>query len=72
MGLASVGRKKTRGPDPGRKPVAVTIKGDPTWRAWLEDAAAHCRLSVSSFVDLACAKYAKSEGFTKKPPERLP
>lgn len=73
METATLGRKKkTKEPDPNRKPVALTIKGDPEWRIWLEEASAHCRMSVSAFVDVACAKYAKSEGFARKPPERLP
>lgn len=66
-----MGRKRTKDPDPNRKPVAVTIKGDQEWRTWLEEAAAHCRMSVSGFVDVACTKFAKAEGFPKKPPERL-
>ncbi len=72
MEPGTVGRKRTKEPDPTRKPVALTIKGDPEWRAWLEEAAAHCRMSVSAFVDVACSKYAKAEGFSKKAPERLP
>jgi hypothetical protein len=62
--------RKTGRPDPNRKPVAVTIKGNEEWKAWLEEAAAHCRLSVSALVDLAVARYAKSQGFDRKPPER--
>jgi hypothetical protein len=48
----------------------VNIKGNEEWKAWLEEAAAHCRLSVSALVDLAVARYAKSQGFDRKPPER--
>ncbi len=70
MESATLGRKKTKPPDPNRKPVAVTIKGTQEWREWVEEAAAHCRLSVSALVDLAVARYAKAEGFAKKPPER--
>lgn len=65
MESATLARKKTV-----RRPVAVTIKGDEKWKAWLEEAAAHCRMSVSSLVDVAVTQYAKGQGFDKKPPER--
>jgi uncharacterized protein (DUF1778 family) len=70
MENVAVGRPRKNPVDPSRKPVAVTIKGTPKWRAWLEEAAAHSRISVSSFLDLAAAHFAKHQGFTKKPPER--
>ncbi len=70
MSTVAMAKKKTGTPDPNRKPVAVTIKGDPEWRAWLEEAAAHSRLSVSAFLDIAATRMAKAEGFAKKPPER--
>jgi hypothetical protein len=71
METSTVARKK-KAAEPGRKAVVLTIKGDPAWGKWIEEAASHCRMSVSAFVDIACAKYAKAEGFTSKPPERLP
>lgn len=70
LDTATMSRKKTKPVDPNRRPVAVTIKGNEEWKAWLEEAAVHCRLSVSSLVDLAVARYAKAEGFDKQPPER--
>lgn len=70
MESAAVGRKKTRSPDPNRKPVAITIKGDPAWREWVEELAKHCRMSVSGVVDYALVQVAKQQGFAKKPPER--
>ncbi len=63
-------QEETKPVDPNRRPVAVTIKGNEEWKAWLEEAAAHCRLSVSALVDIAVARYAKAEGYDKKPPER--
>jgi hypothetical protein len=65
MESATLARKKTV-----RRPVAVTIKGDSKWKAWLEDAAAHCRMSVSSLIDVAVTQYVKAHGFEKRPPER--
>ncbi len=54
----------------GRKPTALTVKGSEEWKEWIEEAASHCRISVSSLVDLAVTQYVKNQGFTKKPPER--
>jgi hypothetical protein len=53
-----------------RRPVAVTIKGDEKWKAWIEEAASHCRMSVSTLFDIAVTEYVKAHGFEKKPPER--
>lgn len=72
MEAVAMGRKKTKPPDPNRKPVALNIKGDPAWREWVEEGAIHCRMSVSALIDVALAKYLKTEGFVRKPPERLP
>jgi hypothetical protein len=72
MEVATVTRKKSGVADPTRKPVALNIKGDPAWRDWVERAAAHSRMSVSAYIDVALAKLAKQEGFEPKPPERLP
>jgi len=70
MGTATVGRKKMKPADPTRKPVAVTIKGSPDWREWIEEAAKHCRMSVSGLVDYAVTQFVKQQGFPRKPPER--
>jgi hypothetical protein len=70
MSTFTMPKPQAKTPDPNRKPVAVTIKGSEEWKAWLEEAATHCRLSVSALVDHSVARYVKSEGFTKKPPER--
>jgi hypothetical protein len=63
--------KKRPGPEPtGRRPVALTVKGSEEWRAWLDRAARHCRLSTSALVDLAVTQYARAQGFEEAPPER--
>jgi hypothetical protein len=63
-------KKAAPAPEPTRRPVAVTVKGCPEWRTWVEQAASHCRMSVSALVDIAVARYAKEQGFNRKPPER--
>jgi hypothetical protein len=70
MSSATMPKPRKTQPDPNRKPVAVTIKGTEEWKAWLEEAAGHCRLSVSALIDHAVTRYVKAEGFSKKPPER--
>ncbi len=70
MGTATVARKKAKPTDAIRKPVAVAVRGSEEWRAWLEAAAAHCRMSVSAFLDYAATQTAKQQGFTDPPPER--
>jgi predicted NBD/HSP70 family sugar kinase len=70
MEQTAVARKKSKRGKSVRRSIAVTIKGDEKWKAWLEEAAVHCRLSVSALVDIAVTHYAKAEGFEKKPPER--
>lgn len=42
------------------------------WVKWLEEAAKHDRTAVATFLDRAAAEHAKSIGFPKAPPERLP
>lgn len=53
-----------------RKPVAVTLKGDPAWKEWLEGLAEHCRLDVSKAIDRALIQMAKTEGYEKEAPPR--
>jgi uncharacterized protein (DUF1778 family) len=53
-----------------RRSVAVTLKGTEEWKDWLEQAADHCRVTVSAFIDFAAAEYAKAHGFKKEPPKR--
>lgn len=72
MENATVGRKKSRSPDPKRKPVAVVVKGDPAWKEWLDGGAVHCLMDVSKLVDIAVTDYLKRAGYDRKPPRRLP
>jgi hypothetical protein len=70
METAIVGRKKKA--EPNRKPVAITIKGDPEWRAWVERGAVHALTDVAKLMDAAVTGHLKGMGFTEKPPRRLP
>lgn len=68
----TMAKKKAKRTNPGapRRPVAVVVKGNEKWKAWLEKAASHSRLSVSTFLDLAAKAFAKTQGFSEEPPER--
>jgi hypothetical protein len=70
MESVAMARKKAKAPAPNRRPVAVVIKGTPEWKAWVESAAKHCRMSVSAFLDFAAAQVARERGYKKEPPER--
>ena len=70
METATMGRKKTDPPDSPRRMVAVTIKGNVEWKEWLEEAATHCRLTVSALVDLAVTEYVREHGYKAPPPPR--
>lgn len=65
-----MGRKKSDPIGLPPRPTAATIKGTPEWRAWVDEAATHCRETIASFFDKAAVEYAKDKGFTKPPPPR--
>lgn len=72
MGPALMAKKKTTRAKPAadRKSIAVTIKGGPEWKAWIDGLARHCRLDVAKVIDLAVVQFAKGEGYTPPAPER--
>jgi hypothetical protein len=72
MGPATMAKKKTARSKPAadRKSIAVTIKGSPEWKEWIDGLAEHCRLDVAKVIDLAVVEYAKAEGYDPKAPQR--
>ena len=50
------------------RPTALTIKGRPEWRAWVERAAAFCRTDATKLVDAALVEYLKQRGFDEPAP----
>jgi hypothetical protein len=63
--------KKKPGPVPtGRLPVALTVKGSPEWKEWIEAGAKFCLTDVSKLVDIAVTKYLREQGFDKPRPDR--
>jgi hypothetical protein len=69
----SMARPKKRAP--GRPRVAVkresmlNLKGVPDYKAWLDDFAGHCDLSIADTIGQALAYYAEHRGF-RPPPKR--
>jgi hypothetical protein len=53
-----------------RKMIAVTIKGSPEWKEWVDGLARYCRLDVAKVFDLAVVQFAKGEGYSPEAPER--
>jgi hypothetical protein len=53
-----------------RLAIAVTLKGSPEWKEWLEELAVHCRLDVAKVIDAALVDYAKAKGFAREAPRR--
>jgi|PeaSoiMetatran63_FD_contig_21_141789_length_252_multi_22_in_0_out_0_1 hypothetical protein len=72
MGSTVMAKRKATKPKPAaeRKAIAVTIKGDPAWKAWLDGLADHCRSDVAKVIDKALIGYAKSEGYDQEAPRR--
>jgi hypothetical protein len=54
----------------GRQAIAVTLRGTPAWKDWVEELAEHCRLDVAKVIDRALIDYARKEGFKREAPSR--
>lgn len=67
-------KKTTKGKAVGktieRPAIAVTLRGSPEWKSWVEDLADHCRLDVAKVIDRALIDYARKEGFKAEAPQR--
>jgi hypothetical protein len=53
-----------------RPAIAVTLRGSPEWKTWVECLADHCRLDVAKVIDRALVDYARKEGFKAEAPSR--
>jgi hypothetical protein len=73
MGLAVMAKRKRpipQEPEPGPRTIAITIKGSPAWKEWVDRGAAYCRTDVAKLVDAALVDYLKARGFDETAPER--
>lgn len=53
-----------------RPTIAVTLRGSPEWKAWIEAGARYCRTDVAKLIDAAVVDYLRARGFKQEPPER--
>ena len=73
MGNATMAKKKTTRSKPAQSvasTIAVTLRGSPQWKAWVEALAKHARLDVAKVIDRALVDLAIKEGFDQEAPER--
>jgi hypothetical protein len=54
---------------PGFRTIGIRVSD--TYAEWLNEAAAHERITVAAFLDRAATIYAKQVGFDKEPPRRI-
>ena len=52
------------------RPTALTVKGRPEWRDWVDRGAEFCRTDVAKLVDAALVEYLKQRGFDESAPKR--
>ena len=73
MSEVMMAKKKSSKP-PKESPASrrLSVQATPSWIAWVEEGAGHCRTDVSKLVDAALATYLKGQGFGKNPPKRVP
>jgi hypothetical protein len=50
--------------------IAVTLRGSPEWKTWLEALAKKDRSNVATVIDKALVRYAVNIGFEQEAPER--
>jgi hypothetical protein len=50
--------------------IAVTLRGSPEWKKWIEAGARYCRTDVAKLIDAAVVDYLKARGFSQEAPER--
>ena len=70
--MAVAKKKPPRGKpaSPKASTIAVTLRGAPEWKAWVEALARHARLDVAKVIDRALVDFAEKEGFKQEAPER--
>jgi hypothetical protein len=56
--------------EPERKAVVLTMRGNPEWKAWLQQLSKHCHMKVSVCVEQALMEYAERRAFTETAPDR--
>jgi hypothetical protein len=71
MAKAKAKPKAASAPSRADRPaIAVTLRGGPAWKEWVEGLADHCRLDVAKVIDQALVEYAKGKGYAREAPRR--
>jgi hypothetical protein len=73
MEMLAVAKKKAprgKAAPPKASTIAVTLRGSPEWKAWVEALARHARLDVAKVIDRALIDFAEKEGFDQEAPQR--
>ena len=63
-------KAKAKAAQENPRPTALTIKGRPEWRDWVDRGAEFCRTDVAKLVDAALVEYLKQRGFGEPAPKR--
>jgi hypothetical protein len=62
--------KKKRGSEPGKRFKTIAVRATEAWADWAERGAAHCRMNLSTAVDVSLGEYFRARGFEEPPPPR--
>jgi hypothetical protein len=68
--MGTMAKAKAKGARENPRPTALTIKGRPDWRDWVDWGAEVCRTDVAKLVDAALVEYLKQRGFDEPAPKR--
>lgn len=68
--MAKMAKAKSKPTPEKPRPTALTIKGRPEWRDWVDRGAEFCRTDVAKLVDAALIEYLKQRGFAENAPKR--
>jgi hypothetical protein len=71
-GAAVAKRRRNAETKPAANSRRLSVQASEEWISWVEDFAEFHRIDVSKLVDVSLASYARSSGFPKPPPKRVP
>lgn len=71
--VGPVGRPKKKRPESGGASPEfrnVTLRASRDWAEWADRASQHCRINLSTLLDVALCEYVRARGFEEPPPPR--
>ncbi len=72
LGTLNVGRRKKIPKKGAAKPKTIGYLVSGEYGEWQERLARHYRTTLAGVIDRAIGEWAESEGYSEKPPERMP